>query len=111
MGDDPMSQHLYPSRSPRIAARKLGSEMMIMSGSDSTLFTLNETATLIWEAADGHSTLEEIVSGTICSRFDVEYNDALSDAVAIAEQLASHGILFFAVEQTTTQGESIRVNG
>lgn len=66
---------------------------MIMSASDSTLFTLNETATLLWEAADGSASLEEIVAATICSQFNVEYHDALRDAEVFAQQLASHGIL------------------
>ena len=35
-----------------IAARAVGGEMMIMSAKDSTLFTLNEVATAIWEAID-----------------------------------------------------------
>ena len=36
-----------------VAARAVGGEMMIMSAKDSTLFTLNEVAMAIWEAADG----------------------------------------------------------
>ena len=34
---------LYLARNPRVAARSLDGEMMIMSGRDSTLFTLNKT--------------------------------------------------------------------
>ena len=37
---------LYVARNPRVAARSLDGEMMIMSGRDSTLFTLNKTATM-----------------------------------------------------------------
>ena len=48
-----MNKKRYVARSSEIAARRLGDEMMIMSGRDSTLFTLNEVATIIWEAADG----------------------------------------------------------
>ena len=44
----------YIARSTAIAARILGGEMMIMSALDSTFFTLNEVATVIWQAADGH---------------------------------------------------------
>ena len=49
---------LYVARNPRVAARSLDGEMMIMSGRDSTLFTLNKTATILWQSADGilHST-------------------------------------------------------
>ena len=36
---------LYLTRNPKVAARSLDGEMMIMSGKDSTLFTLNKTAT------------------------------------------------------------------
>jgi len=96
-----MSENIYPSRSSQIAARKLGSEMMIMSASDSTLFTLNETATLLWESADGTVSLEEIVSKKICTQFDVEYGEALSDAEIFARQLASHGILLLAKQPTS----------
>ena len=42
----------YISRSTAIAARVLGGEMMVMSAVDSTFFTLNEVATVIWQAAD-----------------------------------------------------------
>ena len=93
-----MSESLYPRRSSQIAARKLGAEMMIMSAGDSTLFTLNETATLLWEAADGTASIEQIVSATICPAFDVEYTEALADAELLARQLAAHGILLIAKE-------------
>ena len=48
-----MSRKLYVARSSRIAARMLGDEMLVMSGQGSTLFTLNPTATILWQAADG----------------------------------------------------------
>jgi Coenzyme PQQ synthesis protein D (PqqD) len=84
---------LYVARSPRVAARSLDGEMMIMSGRDSTLFTLNRTATLIWQAADGVTPLKEIVERRICSEFEVEAGDALHDAEILARELASHGIV------------------
>ena len=37
----------YIIRSSAVAARELAGEMVIMSAADSTLFSLNETATLI----------------------------------------------------------------
>jgi hypothetical protein len=88
-----MTSKLYVARSARIAARKLDDEMMIMSAVDSTLFSLNKSATIIWEAADGSSTLEEIVERRICSRFDVSLNDALRDAEECVRELTEHGIL------------------
>jgi hypothetical protein len=88
-----MNKKLYVARSPRIAARKLGEEMLVMSGQGSTLFTLNPTATILWQAADGATPLDEIVERRICSEFEVQAEEALRDAEALAEDLAKHGIL------------------
>jgi hypothetical protein len=97
-----MNNKLYVARSSRIAARKLGEEMLVMSGQDSTLFTLNPTATLLWQAADGVTALDEIVERRICSQFEVEPEEALRDAVALAQDLAGHGILLLS-EQPIAQ--------
>jgi hypothetical protein len=84
---------LYIARNTRAAARKLDGEMMIMSGKDSTLFTLNKTATIIWQAADGATPLDEIVEQQICPEYEVEPAAALRDAETLARELAAHGIL------------------
>jgi len=84
---------VYMVRSPRVAARGIDGEMMIMSGRDSTLFTLNRTATILWQAADGTTPLEEIVKHRICSEFEVDHSVALQDAEEVARELASHEIL------------------
>ncbi len=88
-----MSSKCYVARSSEIAARRLGEETMIMSGRNSSLFTLNEMATVIWEAADGSTALEEIVDSKICPEFDVEREVALRDAELLTEALVQHGIL------------------
>src|SRR5207302_10649668 len=88
VGDDSMSKKLYVARSPRIAARKLGDEMLVMSAQGSTLFTLNPTATAIWQAADGATPLDEIVERKICSQFEVRPEDGLRDAEELGEGLA-----------------------
>ena len=83
---------LYVARNPRVAARSLDGEMMIMSGRDSTLFTLNRTATILWQAADGVTPLEQIVQQMICTEYEVEPGEALRDAESLARDLARHGI-------------------
>lgn len=83
----------YMTRSNSVAARELGGEMMIMSATDSTLFSLNETATVIWQAADGKTSLAEIVELRICQEFDVEREVAYRDASELVEELARLGIL------------------
>ncbi len=84
---------LYIARSQEIAARVLDGEMMIMSARDSTLFSLNELGTMIWQAADGATSLEEIVAQKICLEYDVEPAEALKDAEAFVRELAEHGIM------------------
>ena len=70
--------------------------MMIMSGADSSLFSLNSTATILWQAADGVSPLSDIVERRICSVFDVDPAIALRDAEELVDDLARHGILVLA---------------
>ena len=84
---------LYIARSSQIAARVLDGEMMIMSARDSTLFNLNELGTMIWQAADGVTSIEEIVKQRICVEYDVEPAEALKDADTFVRELADHGIM------------------
>lgn len=84
---------LYIARSREIAARELDGEMMIMSGRTSKLFNLNELGTIIWQAADGVTPLNEIVAQKVCPQYEVEPADALADAELFVRELAEHGIL------------------
>jgi hypothetical protein len=84
---------LYLMRSREIAGRMLAGEMMIMSARDSALFTLNETASVIWNAADGVTPLDRIVEERVCAEFDVDRTSALRDAEELVAELAKHGIL------------------
>ena len=83
----------YIARSTAIAARMLGGEMMIMSAVDSTFFTLNPVATVIWQSADGHTPLSEIVINKVCQEFEVEAETAQRDAEQFVDDLSRHGIL------------------
>ena len=84
---------LYVARNTAIAARALGEETMVMSAADSTLFTLDEVASVIWEAADGKTPLDQIVVDRICAQYDITPEVAFQDAKALVENLAQHGIL------------------
>jgi len=66
---------------------------MIMSTVDSTFFTLNEVASVIWQAADGLTPLSEIVDRTVCREFAVEAEQARQDAEQFVTELSEHGIL------------------
>jgi Coenzyme PQQ synthesis protein D (PqqD) len=84
---------IYIKQSTAVAARPLGDDMMIMSAADSTLFSLNPVAACIWQAADGCTSLSQIVTREVCSIFDVDAGTAYRDAVELVEALARHGIL------------------
>ena len=88
-----MSDKRYVARSAAIAARALGDETMVMSATNSTLFTLDRVATVIWEAADGATPLDEIVANKVCTQFDVSQEVALKDAEDLVAELAEHGLV------------------
>ena len=83
----------YIAKSRAIASRMLGGEMMIMSAVDSTFFTLNPVATVIWQAADGRTPLSEIVEQQVCSEFEIDMETAQRDVERFVEELSAHGIL------------------
>ena len=83
---------VYPVRSNQIAARMLGSEMMIMSPRDATLFSLNEVGALIWQSADGSTPLSEIVN-RVCTEFDVTPDAAQQDVDDFLHELAGHKLV------------------
>jgi hypothetical protein len=95
----------YIARSSTIAARILDGEMMIMSAVDSTFFTLNEVATVIWQSADGHTPLSQIVAEKICPEFEIDPETAARDACQFVEELSKHGVLI-ASDQPILNSES-----
>src|SRR6266851_3048534 len=84
---------IYIARSSAIAARALAGEMMVMNSADSTFFTLNEVATVIFQAADGHTPLREIVRDHVCEQFDIDPEQAQADAEQFVSELSGHGVL------------------
>jgi hypothetical protein len=84
---------VYVARSSTIAARALAGEMMVMNSADSTFFTLNPIATLIFQAADGRTPLEQIVRDRVCREYDVEFEQAEKDATELVNELSRHGVL------------------
>lgn len=101
-----MNEKSYVARSTAIAARVLGSEAMVMSASNSTLFTLGEIATVIWIAADGVTPLEEIVANAVCKQYDVTTEVAVRDALTFVEQMVQHGLMLQS-DQPITQSDGL----
>jgi hypothetical protein len=95
----------YIAKSPLTASRELGGEMIIMSAVNSTLFSLNDVASLIWKFADGSTSLQEIVESKVCAEFDVEPSVAFADAEHFVKELADHGLLVVADRPIELQTE------
>ena len=104
-GDNVIAEK-YIARSSAIAARLIGGEMMIMSAVDSTFFTLNEVATVIWQAADGRTPLSDIVASRICLEFEVDAEQAGRDAEQFVSDLSQHGILLVSEKPITPASPS-----
>jgi len=102
-----MKNYRYVARSKAIASRALGNETMVMSATNSTLFTLDEVASVIWEAADGVTPLDAIVANRICTQYDISLEVAMKDAEALVEDLAGRGILLLS-DQPLPQSSSSR---
>lgn len=83
----------YIARGRAIAARAMGDEMVVMSVTDSVFFTLNDVASVIWQAADGRTPLSEIVAKKVCEEFDVDPERAQRGAERFVNELSQHGIL------------------
>ena len=84
-----MSDKRYIARAPNVAARMIGGEMMIMSGRDSSLFSLNATASALWQAADGVTPLARASSSSASApRSRSTPPMALRDAEELAADLA-----------------------
>ncbi len=103
-----MSGTQYVARSRKVAARRVGGELMIMSGRDATLFALNETAAILWEAADGVTPLEDLVERHICAKFDVDPAVALRDAEELVVDLAGHEIVVLSATPLQGAARSLR---
>ena len=88
-----MTSNLYVARHPSATALRLEDEILVIFAPNFTLFTLNEIASLIWEAADGVTPLDQVVADRICSSFDVQPQRAMLDAEAVVKNLAVGGIL------------------
>jgi len=83
----------YIARNSFLACRTLEGGLMVMSPYDSTFFTFNEAAAIIWQAADGMTPLSEIVANKICAVFEVDHKSARKDTEKLVEELSVHGVL------------------
>jgi hypothetical protein len=79
-------------RQKDVAWRMIDGEAVIITPADSTMHTLNDVGTRIWELMTGTRTLRE-VAGVLCAEFEVEKDRAEKDTLWFAECLAKKGLI------------------
>ena len=83
---------MYIRQNPDTPARTIDGEAIVITPADSTLHTLNDTATFIWDRADGTRTLEAIAAEMV-DEFEVDTDTLRKDALAFVEEAVKRGLL------------------
>ncbi len=79
-------------QSPNIVSRNIAGEVILVpiarnADELESIYTLNETASTIWDALDGQRNLADL-AGLIVAEYDVTDDVAFADLVELIEQLA-----------------------
>jgi len=79
-------------QSPNIVSRNIAGEVILVPIAKSadeleSIYTLNETASTIWDALDGGRTLAKLAE-LVVAEYDVAADVALQDLLELIEQLA-----------------------
>lgn len=82
----------YIAQNPDTPARTIEGEAIVITPHDSTLHTLNETATFIWDRADGTRTLADIAEEML-GEFEVDESTLKADALAFVEEAVAKGLM------------------
>ena len=86
---------LYLKQNPDTPARTIDGEAIVITPHDSTLHTLNDTGTFIWDRADGTRTLEQIAQELLLE-FEVDEAELRQDAIAFVEEAVQRGLMLVA---------------
>jgi hypothetical protein len=80
MGNGPGADALeaLPARNPKVAARVINGEAMILTPHDSVLHTLNPVATRVWELLPNHLTVEAMATA-LATEYEVDSHAAAQD--------------------------------
>jgi len=83
----------YIQQNPETPARTIEGAAIVITPHDSKMHSLNETATFIWDRADGTRRLCEIAD-ELRAEFEVDAARAREDALTFAEAAVNKGMLF-----------------
>ncbi len=79
-------------QNPDTPARTIDGEAIVITPADSMLHSLNDTATYIWDRADGTKTLHEICA-EMADVFDIDDTTLRADAQAFVVDAIARGLL------------------
>ena len=82
----------YVAQNLDTPARTIEGEALVITPHDSMLHSLNETATYVWEHADGKRTLQQIAAAML-DEFDVDEATLRADLTAFVETAVQRGLL------------------
>jgi hypothetical protein len=91
----------YICQNPDTPARTLDGEAIVITPDDSVLHTLNDTATFIWDRADGTRTLQAIADEML-EEFEVDAETLQREAISFVEDAVRRGLLL-ASDQPSNQ--------
>ena len=87
---DAGSQVFTPS--PKVLARVLDGEAVLLDLGGGTYFGLNEVGSTIWSAVEGGATLDELVA-TVVSTYDVSPELVRRDVATLIDELRARGLV------------------
>ena len=79
-------------RQHEVAWRLIDGEAVVITPVDSTMHSLNDTGTRIWEAIDGQRSLKEVAQ-LLATEFEVDRDRAQKDTLWFVECLAKKGLV------------------
>ncbi|HUU00549.1 MAG TPA: PqqD family protein [Myxococcota bacterium] len=79
-------------RQKEVAWRMIDGEAVIITPADSTMHTLNDVGTRIWELMTGDRSLAEMAE-LLCAEFDVDKGRAEKDTIWFVECLSKKGLV------------------
>jgi hypothetical protein len=94
MGNGPGTDALapLPARNPKVAARVINGEAMILTPHDSVLHTLNPVAARIWELLPANPTVGAMVEA-LTAEYEVTPEHARADLDELVAAMVERGIL------------------
>jgi len=85
----------------RVAFRRIGDQMVLVSPDENVMLTLNPTGSLVWEGLDGKKSVAQIAAA-LEQEFAVSADQAQKDVISFLELMLDRAL----VEGVAVDGES-----